>query len=408
MSKPERKVLSLFTGAGGLDLGLEAAGFGPTLCVELDKDARQTLHLNRPGWKLSEPGDIHLLAPSEILEQAGLKARDLDLLAGGPPCQPFSKAGYWSTGDAKRLADPRSNTLRAYLEVVRAALPTTLLVENVKGLTFEGKDEGLKLLLDGLREINLSQGVNYQPCIFTLNAADYGVPQLRERVFIIANINGKQLKVPAPTHGPRAGADYMNAWDAIGDLDSDSWPDELNSKGKWAPLLPSIPEGKNYLWHTPRNKPNGGEGIFGWRTRYWSFLLKLAKDQPSWTLQAYPGPATGPFHWRNRLLSATELARLQTFPDEYRFSGNLRAAYRQIGNAVPSALGELLGLEIRRQHFDDEVGSNLSLIPRRREGRPAPEPIRAVPIQYMSLVAEHVDHPGTGFGPGALLREEAQ
>ena len=140
------KVLSLFTGAGGLDLGLEAAGFEPVLCVENDSDARATLRLNRPSWRLSEPGDIHQLTPRDLLRQAALKPRQLTLLSGGPPCQPFSQSMYWTTGDAPRLSDPRAQTLHAYLDVVAATLPKLLLLENVKGLAFEGKDEGLKLL----------------------------------------------------------------------------------------------------------------------------------------------------------------------------------------------------------------------------------------------------------------------
>src|SRR5262249_52166051 len=134
-------VLSLFTGAGGLDLGLEAAGFQTRLCVEVDDDARATIRRNRPRWKLATPGDIHKHAPDDLLALAGLKAGELDLLAGGPPCQPFSKSGYWSAGDSKRLRDPRAATLDAYLRVFEAALPRTMLLENVRGLTFDGKDE---------------------------------------------------------------------------------------------------------------------------------------------------------------------------------------------------------------------------------------------------------------------------
>ena len=139
-------VLSLFTGAGGLDLGLEAAGFKTTLCVENDFTARETLKLHRPDWRLAENGDVLEVAPARLLEQAGLKRGQLAMLAGGPPCQPFSKSGYWSTGDAKRMKDPRAKTLNAYLNVVRAALPEVLLLENVKGLAYAGKDEGVRLL----------------------------------------------------------------------------------------------------------------------------------------------------------------------------------------------------------------------------------------------------------------------
>jgi DNA (cytosine-5)-methyltransferase 1 len=401
--------LSLFTGAGGLDLGLEAAGFMPSLCVEVDSDSRDTLKLNRPAWRLSNPGDIHELEPSQLLRQAGLKPRRLTLLAGGPPCQPFSKSMYWTTGDAPRLRDPRAKTLNAYLEVVAATLPQILLLENVKGIAFEGKDEGLRLLERGLREINRNHSTSYVPQTITINAAEYGVPQIRERVFVLACIDGRQIEMPTPTHGDKPGREpLLSAWDAIGELDVGAWPAELDVRGRWAKLLPSVPEGQNYLWHTPRNIDNGGQPLFGWRTRFWSFLLKLAKAQPSWTIQADPGPATGPFHWKSRLLSIEELCRLQTFPRGYAVMGSRRSAHRQVGNAVPSAIGELLGLELRRQILGDRVRRNLSLLPERAPECPPPERVSRVPRDYLKLRAKHREHPGIGLGPAARRRERAE
>lgn len=399
-------VLSLFTGAGGLDLGLEAAGFDTQLCVEIDDDARKTLRANRPNWTLADPGDIHQATPEELLRQAGLKRRQVTLLAGGPPCQPFSKSGYWASGDSLRLRDPRATTLDAYLTVVEAALPKVLLLENVKGLAFAGKDEGLQMLKRKIREINGRNGTNYQVQVLHLNAADYGVPQVRERVFVLAHRDGLLLTLPKPTHGPDCTEDHLTAWDAIGHLDVRSWSEELNPAGKWADLLPSIPEGENYLWHTPRNKADGAEPLFGWRTRFWSFLLKLKKDELSWTIQADPGPATGPFHWRGRLLSVRELSRLQTFPDDYSIEGERRSAHRQIGNAVPCAIGELMGLEIRRQFLGEQVRRRLRLLPNRRTDCPTAETPSRVALRYLKLRGKHADHPGTGRGPGALRRNE--
>jgi DNA (cytosine-5)-methyltransferase 1 len=311
-------VLSLFTGAGGLDLGLEAAGFTPVLCVELDPDSRTTLQHNRPKWRLSNPGDIHDLGAEQLLCQAGLKPRQLDLLVGGPPCQPFSKSMYWNTGDAPRLRDPRSRTLQAYIDAVEATLPHVLLLENVRGLAFDGKNEGLRLLERGLRKINKNHSTSYVPQTITINAADYGVPQNRERVFVLASIDGRHIEIPAPTHGHGSNKKpFLTAWDAIGELDFDSWSESLDAGGRWARLHPSIPEGQNYLWHTPRNREKGAEPLFGWRTRFWSFLLKLAKDQPSWTIQAYPGPATAPFTGRaasfpSKRCAASKLSRATT------------------------------------------------------------------------------------------------
>ena len=402
-------LLSLFTGAGGLDLGLEAAGFKPVLCVEIDENSRATLKKNRPEWCLAKRGDIHVLEPDDILRQAGLKPRELRLLAGGPPCQPFSKSAYWSNGNGSRLQDPRARTLRAYLHVVEAALPEVLLLENVKGLAYKDKDEGIKLLRRELAVINRRHGTSYSLQEIHLNAAAYGVPQMRERLFLVANVDGRSLKLPPATHGEAVGLDrYRTAWDAIGHLDKETWPYELNPAGRWAALLPSIPEGQNYLWHTPRNEQEGSEPLFGWRTRYWSFLLKLAKNQPSWTIQAEPGPATGPFHWRSRLLSIEELCRLQTFPEDYEIIGTRFSAHRQVGNAVPSAIAELLGLEIRRQLFGDKVRRSLRLIPPARTDCPPPVRPSRVPKEYLHLRGRHREHPGTGLGPVARRRERAE
>ncbi|MBN2717054.1 MAG: DNA cytosine methyltransferase [Deltaproteobacteria bacterium] len=402
----KQTVLSLFTGAGGFDLGLEAAGFHHVLCVENDIHARNTLLENRPKWRLSEPGDIHQISTLEILKQSGLQPRQLTLLAGGPPCQPFSKSGYWRNGDSLRLQDPRARTLEGYLKVAEATLPVTLVLENVKGLIYSKKNEGLEYFKNGLIRINRKYNTSYEPTIIDLNAADYGVPQIRERVFVIAHIDGQHLITPPPTHDGKDGRPGpRSAWDAIGDLDGESFSSDLIPNSKWAKLLPSIPEGRNYLWHTPRNTQKGSEPLFGWRTRYWSFLLKLSKASPSWTIQADPGPATGPFHWRNRRLSIKELCRIQTFPDGFEIAGTYHCAHRQVGNAVPSAIGELIGLEIRRQFFNERVRRKLKLIPEQRDDCPQAERRGPVPKQYLALRGNHHEHPGTGLGPAAKKRD---
>ena len=227
--KRQPRVISLFTGAGGLDLGLEAAGFQNRLCVEVDADARATLASNRPSWVLADPGDVHHYArhPDDLLLAAGLKCGEVELLGGGPPCQPFSKSGYWSRGQSLRLEDPRARTLHAYLYVVESTLPQVLMLENVRGFTFAGKDEGLQLLETGLKRINRRRGTRYALNVLNLNAAHYGIPQFRERVFAVASREGKELLPPERTHGEGAGLiRFATAWDAIGDLDRDGWDSE--------------------------------------------------------------------------------------------------------------------------------------------------------------------------------------
>ena len=407
MSQPT--VISLYTGAGGLDYGFEAAGFRTAAAVEMDAQCCETVRQNRPEWGVIEC-DIHEVPTEEILERGGLVRGDVDVLIGGPPCQPFSKSGYWAKGDSLRLDDPRASTLNAYMRVVQESQPRALLLENVAGMSFNGKSEGVSLLLQFIDEINARVGTNYQPTFQVLRAADYGVPQLRERFFLIAARDGTEFQFPAPTHvADDDGAQlsfpglqpYRTAWDAMGDLPNDQ-DDSLQPRGKWAGLLPTIPEGNNYLWHTDRG---GGKPLFGWRRRYWSFLLKLAKDRPSWTIQAQPGPAIGPFHWKNRRLSARELCRLQTFPDDVDITGGLSAVQRQLGNAVPSLLAEVLAREIRTQLLDlPPIDMPLRLLPPRRTPVPDPEPLQRVPREYLKHIGDHAAHPGTGQGYRALRR----
>lgn len=391
-------VLSLFTGVGGLDYGFEAAGFETRVALEFDRQCCESLRASRP-WPVIE-ADLLETPTKDILKQAGLRAGGADLLIGGPPCQPFSKSGWWKSGDSLRLDDPRASTLAGYLRVLEEARPKAFLLENVEGLAFGGKDEGLRLLLDAVRRINTVAKTKYRPVVITLNAADYGVPQTRTRVFVIASRDGRVFEKPAPTHrdcteDSDEGTPWMTAWDAIGGTPEPRDP-SLALTGKWADLLPSVPEGMNYLWHTDRM---GGEPLFGWRRRYWNFLLKLAKNRPAWTIQAQPGPSTGPFHWSSRRLSARELARLQTFPPNVVIAGNRGDVQRQIGNAVPSLLAEVLAREIRSQFFDATPIGDLPALRVRRRGRcPPPEPLAPVPAKYLELVGTHVAHPGTGRG----------
>jgi DNA (cytosine-5)-methyltransferase 1 len=137
--------------------------------------------------------------------------------------------------------------------------------------------------------------------------------------------------------------------------------------------------------------------LFGWRRRYWTFLLKLAKSRPSWTIQAQPGPAVGPFHWSNRRLSVRALCRLQTFPDDVNIVGGRGSAQKQLGNAVPSLLAEVMGRAIREQLLDcPNRNVSLKLLPQRRTPTPPPEPIAKVPRRFRQLAGEHSPHPGVG------------
>jgi DNA (cytosine-5)-methyltransferase 1 len=402
MSRP--KVLSLYSGAGGLDYGFEAAGFETAVAVEMNHDACETLRRNRK-WSVIER-DIFQVPTAEMLEAANARPGEIDVLIGGPPCQPFSKSGYWAHGDSLRLDDPRAGTLGAYLRVLQEAKPRTFLLENVEGLAYRGKDDGLRLLLNAIEDINRRTKSKYRPAFTVLKAADYGVPQLRSRFVIVASRDGGQFQFPEATHGALPEPDgnvepYRTAWDALSDIEPGP-EEDLEVKGKWADLLPSIPEGKNYLFHTDCDE---GLPLFGWRRRYWSFLLKLAKNRPSWTIQAQPGPSIGPFHWQNRRLSIRELCRLQTFPDNIRPFGTRTSIQRQIGNAVPSLLAEVIARELRGQLLGlQPIASDPRLSIVRQDPTAAPEPLRPVPRRFRQLMGKHAAHPGTGHGYAARKR----
>jgi DNA (cytosine-5)-methyltransferase 1 len=300
--------------------------------------------------------------------------------------------------------------VHAFLDVLDAVLPDVMLLENVNGITATRdhatqRPEGLDVVRSGLSRINRRRGTRYTAMPVILDAAEYGVAQHRRRAFIFAAREGDDLDRPTPTCGPDAlrkpndsDQRYATAWDALWDLDDPDFDPALRPTGKWAGLLPSIPEGSNYLYHTQRG---GGVPIFGWRRRYWSFLLKLAKARPSWTVQAQPGSATGPFHWRSRRLSSRELARLQSFPDDWIVSGSLTSIRRQLGNAVPPPLGEAVGHEIRRSVFGESTRRKAPLTPALRHDCPCPEPPGRVPMEFIALCGDHAEHPGAGLGPAA-------
>lgn len=403
--------ISLYTGIGGLDFGFEAAGFDTRVAVEFDKTACATMNLNRHWPVLC--ADINELSSSEILAAASLRPGEADVLIGGPPCQPFSKSSYWVRGDALRLDDPRADTLTAYLRVLRDARPKTFLLENVAGLAFKSKDEGLRLLVDGIKRINQETGTNYRVAWKALNCAEFGVPQIRERVFMVGSRDGHSFNFPEPTHtlalenqldAFETLEPVRTAWDALADVEVNS--EELASLkvgGKWGDLLPTIPEGENYLWHTNRR---GGHPLFGWRTRYWSFLLKLSKRLPSWTIQAQPGSAIGPFHWENRKLTFAELCRLQTFPDGLQIACGRTEMQRMLGNAVPSLMAEVLAREIRSQLLGRKSNAELRLLPKRKSHIPPPEKTANLPAKYRNLIGDHADHPGEGKGRRASQTQQ--
>ena len=397
-------MLSVFSGAGGLDLGLEAAGFATAGCIEWDGPARETLRRNRPGWRLLEPADVNQAADVLRPKDIGLRRRQLDLLAGGPPCQPFSKAAQWRPNRRIGMLDTRAGTIRSLLKIAATFLPKAILLENVVGF-LKGPVSAREELEEGLRRINRAHGTAYRLDTMVLDAADFGVPQHRLRGIAVARRDGKAFNFPAPTHAKKS----LTAWDALADLPGVTWTPPA---GSWAELLPSIPEGSNYLYLTARGD---GAELFGWRSRYWSFLLKLARDRPSWTLPASPGPSTGPFHWDNRPLTIRERLRLQGFPDDWQLCGSTHQQIKISGNATPPPVAEALGRELLRQlrlgdsyRRADILRSGPCLLRTQRSDCPAPLDPVPVSAAFHYMAGPKPAHPGAGLGPSprtAILAE---
>ena len=355
MKKSGLTALSLFSGAGGLDLGIEAAGFSVIFAIESDGVAVATLNRNRrrflPALPETRPLDITSLEPSDVMQEAGVGPGELDLLVGGPPCVAFSKSGFHL--EYKRLGlDPRAGLLGHYCRFLAGLRPKTFIMENVFGLAYRNQSAAF---FGALRDSVVELGYSFEYGV--LNAADYGVPQNRQRLFIVGESDGKKLSLPKATHWgeherrrrpPNAESlrPHVTAGEALDGLATLPEPEEVVN-GKYGHLLPEIPPGGNYLHFTAHEGCE--EPIFAWRSRYWTFLLKLDPGRPSPTIQGQPGPYVGPFHWENRRLRVPELRRLHGFPAEYAFVGTRRQVQLQIGNAVPPLLGEVVAGSVRDQ-----------------------------------------------------------
>lgn len=367
MARNKLTYLSLFSGIGGLDYGLEKAGYQNLGCIEYDHDAILNLKFNRD-WNLFE-GDIREFSTNLVKRRVGLKKNELDLLVGGPPCQSYSKSSFWAEGIKRGYSDKRGKLIDEYIRFVEELLPKSFLIENVPGFVYSNQNQGMKQVLKFVKRLKREKGIEYKLSYKVVNCANYGVPQKRERVFIVGNRLGVDFTFPDEKFGPKELARKSNgviypfktARDAFHNIERFQKDEDLRLGGKWADLVPCIPPGENYQYLTDQGE---GETIFNYRSRYWTFLLKLHPKMPSWTIQASPGSSTGPFHWDNRKLSSREIARIQTLPDDIELVGNRSSLQKLIGNAVPSLMGEVLGKQIKRQIFSKRIASTDLLIPK--------------------------------------------
>ncbi|VAW76748.1 DNA-cytosine methyltransferase [hydrothermal vent metagenome] len=352
--------LSFFSGAMGLDLGIEKTGFDIRLACEIDKHCRQTIALNKPDIALLS--DINNYSKHDILNAAGLTDFDeIDLIVGGPPCQAFSTAG-----NRKGFNDDRGNVFLKYIDLAVELNPRYLVIENVRGLLScpmdhrphdqrgpefpdlsedELKGGALNFVLTTLKRSGYSYSFNLY------NAANFGTPQVRERVVIVCSRDGKQPPFLTPTHAENAEHNLLK-WKTFRQATSDlaqQHPLHLNFPEKRLKYYRLLKPGQNWK-NLPKNlqKEAMGKSYYagGGKT---GFLRRLAWDKPAPTLVTHPAmPATDLAHpEENRPLSIQEYKKLQEFPDNWELAGPLVQQYKQVGNAVPASLGFAIGALIR-------------------------------------------------------------
>lgn len=336
--------LSLFSGAGGLDLSSELAGVPVVLSTDFDHDCCKTLQLNSglfPEATVLE-GDLHTIESSFLKGVVDSVAHDLFIVIGGAPCQPFSKAGYWVGEKHRGINDPRAALIDEYLRVIQDLEPDGFVFENVEQLLAKQN----KPIVDGF--IRLIEDCGYRYKIVKACALDYGVSQKRKRIFILGTKGEFKSDEPRKTHCPPEKVKetgllpYVPVKDVIKGFDGPEFfePEEVVEGGTYYKDLCEIPAGWNYKYLTEWAGHPAPKFIAC--KRFWSFLLKLSPDKPSWTITAQPGPWVGPFHWDNRRLRVPEIAAIQAFPKNYHFYGSRRSIQKQIGNAVPPLMGKAM------------------------------------------------------------------
>lgn len=341
MARRRIPTLSLFTGAGGLDIGFHLAGFDLVGCVEIEEMYCRTLAANIGRGKFFGSGttihcqDIRDFDAKQHM-QDGIKC-----VIGGPPCQTFSAAGR-RAGGVIGISDPRGKLFQAYCDILEALRPNAFVFENVYGLPGANGGGPWRAIHRAFSELG------YTLCAEVLDAADYGVPQHRERLFVVGFRDGA-YEFPMPTNGPDSdgGPPLVSVLDAVADLQDRNEPAHTGLGGLYGHLLPLVPEGLNYAYFTA--EMGHPEPVFAWRSKFHDLLYKANRHEPCRTIKARPGKFTGPFHWKNRHFTVSELKRLQSFPDDYVILGNYGKVLEQIGNSVPPRLAHVLATSVREQ-----------------------------------------------------------
>lgn len=343
-------VVSIFSGAMGLDLGLEKAGLKVAVSVEMDRLACQTIRANSTTPVIER--DVNKTSTQEILETGGLTKDQVFAVVGGPPCQAFSTAG-------KRLSlqDFRGNAIIRYMQIIEEIAPPYFVLENVRGILstplnvvpveYEAEYSGLLQIQGSMMYFlwNEFKKLGYSLSFTLFNCANYGVPQKRERVVIFGSRNGR-IPLPSPTHtktGEETGRKWTPLSEAFAGLGTHH--DFLEIPQRIKRHLVHLKEGENWK-NLPVEIQKEAMGksfeLVGGKT---GFFRRLTFSSPSPALLTSPiMNATLLAHpVEMRALSVQEYARIQQFPDNWKFQGKISDIYRQIGNAVPVGMGEVVG-----------------------------------------------------------------
>jgi DNA (cytosine-5)-methyltransferase 1 len=318
VKKAEPKILSLFSGCGGLDWGFHKAGYKTVWANDINEWAVKTFAENF-GQNIITQKNIEDLKP-----KTDATIPNCDLIIGGFPCQDFSVV--WKQPG---LDGDRGNLYKHYLRFIDAKNPKAFVAENVKGLLTANKGRAIKEILKGFT----NAGDGYMVKIKLYNFADYGVPQFRERVLIVGIRldTGFNFIHPAPTHGEGKKHKYKTAGEALEGVEKakDFNKEEIKIAEKTRKLLDRIPEGGNFR-DIPADDPEYVKGMISHVYR------RIKLDEPAKTIIAAGGGGTWGYHYPDpRPLCNRERARLQSFPDNFAFKGSVTEVRRQIGNAVP-------------------------------------------------------------------------
>lgn len=334
--------ISLFSGAMGLDLGLEQAGVEIAVGQDIERSCAATMEAN---GRRSLPGDVRGIPAEKLLEASGLRRGEPFLICGGPPCQPFSTAGR-----RMGINDPRGSLFRDYIRMIDAIRPRFFIMENVKGLlSARLRDAGGQSAAARVLDIVLEefQRLGYKTVYGLLDAVNYGVPQFRERFVMIGSRDGEDIFLPVPTHFHIHQSEmcrWVTLGQAIGDMENG--PAEYSPFGESRlRFLRMVPEGGNWRSLPPELREEAMGGAYRSGGGKAGFYRRLSYAQPSPTLVTTPiQKATMMCHpVLDRPLSVEEYARIQQFPPEWRIVGTTADKYRQIGNAVPVGLARAIG-----------------------------------------------------------------